>query len=74
MRAIIAVSTSVGPRAEWIAPFLKLFRPDLYTFDRKLAFYEKHHQRQATRKIEIAPVEWIPDHIGAQKDHSGHPP
>jgi hypothetical protein len=31
-------------------------KPDLYAFDRKVAFYEKRHQRQATRKIVISPM------------------
>ncbi len=31
-------------------------KPDLYAFARKIDFYEKRHQRQATRKIVISPM------------------
>lgn len=31
-------------------------RSEMYTFVRKIAFYEKHHQRQATRKLVISPM------------------
>ncbi len=31
-------------------------KPDLYAFVRKVDFYEKRHQRQATRKIVISPM------------------
>lgn len=31
-------------------------RSEMYTFVRKIAFYEKHHQRQATRKVVISPM------------------
>jgi hypothetical protein len=31
-------------------------KPDLYAFDRKAAFYEKRHQRQASRKMIISPM------------------
>ena len=31
-------------------------KPDLYTFLRKVEFYEKRHQRQATRKMVISPM------------------
>ncbi len=29
---------------------------DMYTFDRKVTFYEKHHEQQATRKMVISPI------------------
>jgi hypothetical protein len=31
-------------------------KPDIYAFARKIDFYEKRHQRQATRKIVISPM------------------
>lgn len=31
-------------------------RSDMYTFDRKVTFYEKRHGRKATRKLVISPM------------------
>jgi len=31
-------------------------KSDMYTFDRKVAFYEKRHQRRATRRLVISPM------------------
>ena len=31
-------------------------KADVYTFAKKVAFYEKRHQRQATRKIMVTPM------------------
>lgn len=31
-------------------------RAEMYIFDRKVAFYEKRHARQATRKLVISPM------------------
>jgi hypothetical protein len=31
-------------------------KSDMYTFDRKVAFYEKRHERQATRRLVISPM------------------
>lgn len=31
-------------------------KSDMYIFDRKVTFYEKHHQRKANRKIVISPM------------------
>lgn len=33
-----------------------LSKADVYTFERKVAFYEKRHNRQATRKLLISPM------------------
>jgi len=31
-------------------------KSEMYTFDRKVAFYEKRHSRKATRKLVISPM------------------
>ncbi|MEB3160461.1 MAG: hypothetical protein VKL20_03250 [Synechocystis sp.] len=31
-------------------------KPEMYSFDRKVAFYEKRHQRTVNRKIVISPM------------------
>ncbi len=31
-------------------------KPEMYTFDRKVRFYEKHHKRKADRKLVISPM------------------
>jgi hypothetical protein len=31
-------------------------KSDMYTFDRKVRFYEQHHQRQVQRKIAVSPM------------------
>jgi hypothetical protein len=31
-------------------------KADMYTFDRKVAFYEKHHDRKVDRKLVISPM------------------
>jgi len=35
-------------------------RSDMYTFGRKVSFYEKRHNKTATRKLVISP--WVDDH------------
>jgi hypothetical protein len=31
-------------------------KPDMYTFDRKVSFYETKHQREASQKLVISPM------------------
>ena len=31
-------------------------KPDMYIFDRKVAYYEKHHHRTVDRKLVISPM------------------
>lgn len=47
-------------------------KADVYTFAEKVAFYEKRHQRQATRKIIVTPMlhpvaqEGLPEKLGIE--------
>ena len=46
-------------------------RSDVYTFEKKVRFYEKRHQRQATRLLIISPMvddkaRWIADELGIE--------
>jgi len=46
-------------------------KADVYTFAKKVAFYEKRHQRQATRKIMVTPMlhpvaQGLPEKLGLE--------
>jgi hypothetical protein len=44
-------------------------KSDMYTFDRKVRFYERRHQRQAQRKIAISPM--VPPSVRAIAEKLG---
>jgi len=44
-------------------------KSDMYTFDRKVRFYEQRHQRQVQRKIAVR--RWCPTGSGPSREKLG---
>jgi hypothetical protein len=44
-----------------------MYKSDMYTFDRKVRFYEQRHQRQVQRKIAVSPMAPPPVRAIAEK-------
>lgn len=44
-------------------------KSDMYTFDRKVRYYERRHQRQVQRKIAVSPM--VPPPVRAVADKLG---